>query len=52
MIGENTVDESLEKLLGEKQYVIHQLMGTGMNRGDMLRLLIEEEEKASLVMAN
>ncbi|BAU27777.1 helicase-like protein [Aneurinibacillus soli] len=46
LIGEGTVDESLEKLLGEKQYVINQLIETGTNRSDMLRLLIEEEEKA------
>lgn len=52
LIGENTIDESLEKLLDEKQYVISKLIEAGMNRSDMLRLLIEEEEKASLAMVN
>lgn len=46
LLGENTIDESLEKLLGEEQYVIDELVEPGTNRSNMLRLLIEEEEKA------
>lgn len=45
LIGEGTVDETIEKLLGEKQYIIDQLVETGLNRSEMLRLLIKEEEK-------
>ncbi|MCI1693678.1 DEAD/DEAH box helicase [Aneurinibacillus aneurinilyticus] len=44
-IGEGTVDETLEKLLGEKQYIIDQPVKAGLDRGEMLRLLIKEEEK-------
>lgn len=46
LLGESTIDESLEKLLGEEQYMMDELAETRTNRSDMLRLLIEEEEKA------